>query len=296
MPSADEPNKHPQAPTVAQSLDELPMAAELFDRQDPRSLVNLLPKPLADLFESAAVNKKFLYLTEREAERRLKPDSVVYKIRIAFWKVFEYARSTHTGISMRKIAELSGHPEHYVRSIIMHRPDAFTFILIPPTSYENELDEALMFGMRRLREDILTLPLTRTKFNSDTQMEEEVPIPENAKILLQAIAFLDMRKHGGIVQKQLTVHNDISKDTTRQAKQSMAELDQKIKELEEKAHKVALGQLDTRYLEGVTSVPMAKSAVGTIDTGIVLENGTVIESVEAAGKLMQDIIINKVSK
>lgn len=259
---ADNPQKHPQAPIVAPTLDDLPMAAELFDRNDPRSLVNLLPKPLADLFESDMVNKKFLYLTEREAERKLHPDSVVYKIRIAFWKVFEYARSTHTGISMRKIAELSGHPEHYVRSIIMHRPGAFTFILIPPTTYENELDEALMFGMRRLREDILTLPLTATVWNDKTQQEEVKQLPENAKILLQAIAFLDMRKHGGIVQKQLTVHNDISKDTTRQAKQSMAELDQKIKELEEKAHKVALGQLDTRYLEGVTVVPAPVIEIG----------------------------------
>jgi hypothetical protein len=249
LPEIIEPVNTQPAP----KLDELPMAAELFDRDDPRSLVNLLPLPLAKLFESDWVNKKFLYLTEREAERKLTPDSVVYKIRIAFWKVFEVARATHKAISIKSVAELSGLPEHYVRSIIMHRPGAFTFILIPPTSYETELDEALMFGMRRLREDILTLPLTGKRWTKDG-VEEEVPLPENAKIVLQAVAFLDMRRHGGIVQKQLTVHNDISKGNAQIAKQSMQELDQKIRELEERARAASLGQLDTRYLEGVKVV------------------------------------------
>lgn len=246
--------KAAEAKTEVTPIEELPMAAELFDRDDPRSLVNLLPAQLAKVFESPMVDKKMLYLTEREAERRLMPDSVIYKIRIAFWKVFEHARGTHTAISLRKIAELSGHPEHYVRSIIMHRPGAFTFILIPPSTYENELDEALMFGMRRLREDILTLPIKRTRWNEELGIEEEVPIPENAKIILQAVAFLDMRKHGGIVQKQLTVHNDISKDTSKAAKQSLAELDQKIRELEQKAQQAALGALDTKFLDGVKVV------------------------------------------
>lgn len=236
---------------LEKTADDLPMAAELFDLEDPRSLVNLLPVQLAKAFQSPLVDKKMLYLSEREAERKLAPEPVVYKIRIAFWKVFEYARATHQAISLKKVAELCGQPEHYVRTILMHRPGAFTFVLVPPSSYETELEEALMFGMRRLREDILTLPIKRMRWNEETNMEEEVPIPENAKIVLQAIAFLDMRKHGGIVQKQLTVHNDISQGNRAEARASLAELDRKIKELEEKAKQAAIGVVDTRELTDV---------------------------------------------
>jgi hypothetical protein len=238
MQSADDENKHSQdaataAPLEKPSLDELPLAAELFDEEDPRSLVNLLPRPLANLFKSDVVNKKFLYLSEREAERRLEPETVVYKIRIAFWKEFESARVTGRAISLSKVAGLCGLPEHYVRNILMHRPGAFTFCLVPPSSYETELQEALMYGLRRIREEILTLPIRREVVNKDGMVETVVDA-DAAKLVLQAAAFVDMRINGGIVQKQLTVHKEIDSGNRKMDRQTLTDLENKIKEMEDK--------------------------------------------------------------
>jgi hypothetical protein len=225
-------NENDDKPAVP-ALDDLPMAAELFDEEDPRSLVNLLPRPLANVFKSELVNKKMLYLSEREAERRLEPEPVVYKIRIAFWKEFESARITGRAISISKVAGLCGLPEHYVRSILMHRPGAFTFCLVPPSSYENELQEALMYGLRRIREEILTLPIKREVLNDDGTVETVVD-SDAAKLVLQATAFVDMRINGGIVQKQLTVHKDIDSGNKKMDRQTLGDLEKKIAEMEQK--------------------------------------------------------------
>lgn len=100
---------------------------------------------------------------------------------------------------------------------VVRREEVLAWLFHPPTSFDKKAEEALDFGIERLREEILTAPLYnmapdggRGSFNKD-----------NAAVVLNAIKFLDARVKGSplqrIEQKSLHLHKsaDAPKGVTK---------------------------------------------------------------------------------
>ncbi len=114
---------------------------------------------------------------------------------------------------------------------VVRRPEILAWMFHPPTSFDKKAEEALDYGIDRLREEILTAPLYSTApdggrgaFNKD-----------NAAVILNAIKFLDARVKGSPLQriekKSLHLHKSADsapKGITRD------ELDAEIKALSQR--------------------------------------------------------------
>lgn len=113
---------------------------------------------------------------------------------------------------------------------IVRREEVLAWMFHAPTSFDIKAEEALDYGIDRLREEILTAPLystnpdgSRGAFNKD-----------NANVVLNAIKFLDARVKGSplqrIEQKSLHLHKnaDSPKGITRD------ELDAEIQALSQR--------------------------------------------------------------
>ena len=222
-----------------------------LSKSDPRSIFNLSPREL-QVFLDAHVTELDLEQTEESyvTTHGITPDPLVNRIRIEFWREYDRAQSQLRKIELSNIALGTGTPTNRVLSLLSKRHN-ICWVLIPPGTYENFLDEALQFGLTRLRKDILGANLYTTVIDkagdAHTVMDHKA-----AELLLKAVAFLDMRKHGGIVSKNLHViksANDLKGVIPSMT--SIEDIDKRIKELEQKGivdH--AMGVLDT-----VTVIP-----------------------------------------
>lgn len=201
---------------------QLSSTTELLDKQSARGLYNLMP-PDAQIGVDK-IHADWLDATEEELERTVKPTALTNRLRHAFWREYEMAQSALRKMSIHNIAINMGIPAPTIAAHLRN-PRVVIWVIQPPSSYDNYLDEALEFGLRRMRNDILTMNI----YDSAGQIEVK-----KADLLLKAIAFIDMRKNGGIVSKNLHIHEsrrDFKKITQEM---SLKDIEEKIKELESK--------------------------------------------------------------
>lgn len=158
-------------------------------------------------------------LTEGELERIVQVDAFTNRYRLAFWQEYERAQTQVERMDLSRISMTMGVPSAYLRKQLQN-PQKLAWIICPPASYSTFLEETLSFGLKRLRNDILTLPI----FDSDGRVDTAA-----AKLILQAVAFVDMRRHGGIVQKNIHVVQDAK---AVKAELSLREIEDRIRELE----------------------------------------------------------------
>lgn len=190
--------------------------------RDPWRHSRMLPSYVQNTAEK--IDPKYMEMTETELEPIVNPDPVTNRIRMAFWNAYEYAEANYEDkVNLAQIAARVGIPMAVVQSH-MKNEHKLVWILCPPSSYDSFLDEALDYGLRRLRNDILTMDIYDPSGSVDIK---------KADLLLKAIAFVDLRKHGGTVDRKLHIHAS-SKDMKAITKQSMDlhEIEKRIKELE----------------------------------------------------------------
>lgn len=194
-----------------------------FDVANPRSLINIAPADVVEILRrEMPVN--YLYMTEKELEAQFKPTADLQKVRIAFWKEYEAAQSALRKMNIANIGSYMGYGSMFIAKALRD-VNHLAVILCPITSYDNFLEEALMAGARRLRE------LIDMKFTNDAGE----PDHKAMELVLKAVAFLDMRKNGGIVQKtqhQISMTKTSQNNLTSGA--TMEEIDAKIRQLEAK--------------------------------------------------------------
>lgn len=194
-----------------------------FDASNPRALINIAPADVVEILRTE-MPVHYLYMTEKELEAEFKPTADLQKVRIAFWKEYEAAQSALRKMNIANIGQFMGYGSMFIAKALRD-VNHLAVILCPITSYDNFLEEALMAGARRLRE-LIDMKLTNDAGEPDHKAME---------IVLKAVAFLDMRKNGGIVQK--TKHEISMTKTTQNNLTSgatMEEIDAKIKMLESK--------------------------------------------------------------
>lgn len=210
------------------------MTLVLNYQTDPRSLYNLVPKDLQKAVETLLPADfeatEETYFSDPANPRDLDPQ--VNRIRMEFWKEYDRATVQKRRMDLAAIAIGSGMQATLLKHMLSKRAN-MAWVIIQPGTYESFLDEALSYGLTRLRRDILGASLMTTIIDKAGD-SHQVMDHKAADLLLKAVAFLDMRKNGGIVNKSLHVHKraDELKPYTQQP--SMEELDKRIAELEEK--------------------------------------------------------------
>lgn len=210
-----------------------PRAVDLWDRTETRSVLNLVPHTLAAKFlEAARARPEMFGLDERDLFKALRSDNMVpsptdNRIRLQFW--FEYDRAQHELRNMQPAAIYAGVcSKQYFYGTFLDRAEKVAWMMTPPVDYVTKINEALDFGLDRMRDILETDP-------------KDIPEKSRIKFMeLQAkiVAMLDQRAKGGFVQKVEQKNMNLHVATTDKqvaaamTTSTMDELDKKIKELE----------------------------------------------------------------
>jgi hypothetical protein len=199
------------------------MEVSPLNKADGRSLINMVPHCLKKAFSSLS-EEDFGFTEERYEREYGRVDTATNLLRIAFWREYETAQANMRKMGIDAIAFGCGMLVGQVRSTLSNRTD-LRWVLIPPLSYENFLDEALSFGLNRLRKDILGAKIYDEEGRLDVRA---------ADLLLKAVAFIDMRRNGMPTSRSENVHvisrtSDLKSITSQK---SLKEIDARIKELE----------------------------------------------------------------
>lgn len=197
------------------------------DLNDPKALINLVPKSVKDAM--LRVPEAFLNMDERELEKLTPKQSftlVDRRLRTAFW--LEYARATDAGTALNLANVYQGVCSRaYFYNYVIESQPRLAYLLLAPTDYRIAMEEALLFGVDRLRE-ILDLPIYDPSGKPD---------PKIADVILKTVAILDQRVKGAVIQKiqQHTVHESKGGGKPTESPETMVEIEAKLASLRAQA-------------------------------------------------------------
>lgn len=147
---------------------------------------NKLPKPLLVAVERAKVVSLITHTTEEDLRIKVKPDYLLNKIRLSFWKEWDRVANTVHNVNLKRT--LSGLCSRYELEIILANDLKAAWILKSPTSYTSTLEEGLYRGLTRLRE-VLELPLTDGEGKIDLKV---------VNTILKVTQMFDVRVNGNM--------------------------------------------------------------------------------------------------
>jgi hypothetical protein len=230
---------------------------EVTNRDDPRSIINLVPEVIQTAIEQVPdwllamdpreLRDHFRNKAKAEREERLKqgldgaateswqPSFTDDRLRLSFWNEYEASQALKRPMQMTRVyAGICSRQYFYDKVITNYLRMAW--LLCPPQSYAVSLEEALLFGIDQMR-DILTIPHVDSRGKVD---------PKIAKVKLDIVNMLDQRVKGAVVQKTQALHVHASTDKLKSQapikEEDMAELDRRLKELELESAKLASPQ------------------------------------------------------
>lgn len=222
---------------------------ELWNEEDPKSLLRLLAPGVASKVKEAykkapdlfTLDEKTLYRTFRTNDKYVTPTPTDNRIRLAFWTEFDRAQYQNAK-EMRMAYVYSGAcTKQLFYDQFLNIPQKVAWMLCPPASYETIVEEALAFGIDKLR-DILEMD----EFEYDVRGRKKL----NTKLLelkAKIVAMLDQRVRGSVVQRveQKTLNLSVTeKSAERKADENHMEyLERRLKELERKAKSGATPQV-----------------------------------------------------
>lgn len=214
--------------------DSTARPVDLWERSEPRAMINLVPPALQQAFMTAAMGASDLFCGDertllkklRESERT--PTPTDNRLRLAFWMEYDRAQSLMKNMRVDNIfAGIC--TRNYFYGNYLANPAKVAWLLMPPTSYVVKMEETLDFGLDQLR-DILEIP----HGTSNVKLMEL-----KAKI----VAMVDLRVKGAVPLKIDQRNMNINVATTAEQVSkiamggTMAELDVRLKELERRERK-----------------------------------------------------------
>ncbi len=259
------------AVSVAQGVVNPPL--DMWDREHPRSFMALIPERWVEAFENARqVAPEYFELDERALYKQLRkeektPNAIVNTVRLRLWMEYDrcQAGSARKVEVFRVLGEVCRNA--HFEKFILGRPERAAWLLCPPRSYDMKVDEALDFGMDKLR-DILELDVVeaRTDKHGNTRYVANVKLGElQAKI----VNMLDVRKHGAARQRidtrSLSVSVSTSADQVSGMMESMNEdaLERQIRQLE----------AQERRAQNLPTEPPTKGTMDVADGFLVEDTG-----------------------
>jgi len=213
---------------------DLILLNDLFDEGNPYSVINLLPPRFQNQFNRVNV-RKMLNKSESEHRRfithcgKLRSKSItagdledpeqnpmvhefrdINRIRMQFW--YEYTRSINSAEFMVMKQVYLGVCGYDKFDKYLDRDEICAWILRKPVDYKVVVDEALDYGLGKLR-DILDFPLYVEKFDKEGNNIGREPNVQIANLVMRVIDKLDLRRHGSPTQKILS--NSKTEKTTK---------------------------------------------------------------------------------
>jgi len=177
---------------------------EYYNKDNDRSVYNMVSPRIQEKLKRLSV-QELLLTDEWELKEIIKPTPTLNRLRISFWREFDRAQTKNTDMKMVKVYAGICPKEQFER--YLDNDNHTVWILKPPVDYVNAMEEALMFGIDRLRE-ILEIPLVQTRHiklrdadGADYLDTYEEFDPKTAELLIKTVAMLDMRVKGALVQK-----------------------------------------------------------------------------------------------
>lgn len=177
---------------VPETVIPLSPKITIFDRTNPRSLINIVWVEFREAMFTVEVNQpELLEMTERKLEKLVEPDPTDCRLRLRFWD--EYARAQDRGkrLFLEEICRGVCSTDYFDKHISKNL-QKIAWIILPPANYVTTMEELLYKGLDRIRE-VLDLPLKdQATGRVDTKL-----IGEMVKI----VQMLDQRVKGAIIQK-----------------------------------------------------------------------------------------------
>ncbi len=227
----------------------------ILDMDNAFSVIRMAPDQLKELI--LRVTEEDLMAPERDLRERFRPSATENLFRLNFW--IEYSRchqDKQAKIYMSNIVR-GICPTQYFYVFYEKRPERLAWVLCPPQSYETRLEEALDYSVYRMRE-ILDQALIKNDGNVDTAL---------GNLMLKVTQFLDAKINGAIAsrvqidqrvdQRTAVVHTNATELGKMTAQVTMADLDRKLKELEELTGKPT-NQLPDRSKEAAIAAEFAE--------------------------------------
>lgn len=140
----------------------------LFNHENPRSLVNLLPESVAKKVDNIRFeHPEYFGLEERgladkiREKKDLRPSATINRLRFKLWEEYERVQ----GLNLEKMEM-----KNFYRGIcasetfdaLILYPHNLAWLMCPPANYLVMLEEALLFGIEQMRE-ILEVPVIDPK-------------------------------------------------------------------------------------------------------------------------------------
>lgn len=161
-------------------------------------------------------------MSQKDIEEAADPSVLQRQLKMSFWTNYEQAVSRgYKEINISQIVSAHCSRQYFYKEIV-EKPIMFAWLLTSPINYDLLAQEALSFGIDRIRKEILTAPMfdANGKYN-----------PAIGSMIFQAVKLLDSRVKGSplqrIEQKHLshTVHERVDGLT-------VAELDREIRDIQ----------------------------------------------------------------
>lgn len=203
-------------------------AVSLFEKEEPRALINLVPAVVAEAFEAGYNKRPDLFgmderiLRKKLAEHNRPPSVTENRLRMAFWQ--EYERAQALNLPAMQIANVvSGVcSKKFFYDQYLKQPENVAWILCIPAAYEITIQETLQFGLEKLR-DMLELPFVDSTGRPNVKLMEL-----QAKI----VELVHIRAKGAVVQRNLNINASTQEMKKVIESDNMEDLNKRLKELE----------------------------------------------------------------
>lgn len=206
-----------------QDLDASYPALATTDRNEPTSLVNLLPSVMGNNLK--AVPASIWEMTEEQWKKSGDCGAIESQLRHSFWAEYHRAIRTESKMNLTNIwaSVCSG---DYFRKEIINNSFKLAYICTPPMDSQLRLEELVTLGLEQYRE-ILSLPNINAKGNVDARL-----VSAKQKIVEDVLN----RRRGQVIQrvevqsKNLNVNVDATAPVSKAS--TIEELQREIEAIE----------------------------------------------------------------
>ena len=228
---------------------------DLFERENPRSLINIAPEVFKRGLEHDSV-RLYLKKDEKSLEKIVKPTPTLNRLRQRFWLEFDLAQDQKRNMRAENIWMGICSLDLFMSVVEKFKYQAW--LLLPLPRYDDIIEEALTAGLNRIRE-VFEFPLyekKEVKRNGIMQLIE-VPNYRAAELMLKTVKMLDDRAKGGVVQKieqtnkNLHLHKNADKEV-RDVEDETDLIEAEIKRLEKKISGNKAKVIEAEVVDGPT--------------------------------------------
>ncbi len=231
---------------------------DLFDLENPRSLINIVPQRLREAMLRPDLPRGWLEYPESNlmqlCEHHLDPRD--YRLKLTFWDEYNRAQDENCMMNLERVCKGSV-SVNYFYSTVLKNPHKLIFMLQPHAHYQVSVRELLQLSLSKMRE-VMTLPIVDGKGKPQLGVIKE---------MVKIFQIVDNRVQGGARQtvdiNQKTLQMNVDARAMNPSEKEVSAIDLEIEKLQgqlaEKSQVVA-EYAEVSY-EDVVAMPPIKEDV-----------------------------------